>query len=492
MYVFGPWLPDQPSYMSGACSDVLNVVPSEKGYRPLNSFFNVTSAITARAQGAFTAKGLQGTIAEFCGDATKLYKRAADGLSWEDVSRTAGGAYGTAADGRWSFAQFGDLVIAVNGVDVPQKFQLDVDTDFAALGGSPPTAKWVGVIRDFVVLLSHNTANSTLTWSALGDAADWTASATTLSDAQVMQEGGAILGFVGGEYGIVFQERAISRMSFEGPPTAFRFDKISNNMGCRLEGSISAYENLCFFTSNDGQKMIRGGAEIIDIASEKCDRWFEDNFDGTYFYRVFSAIDPVKKLYVLSFANGSASSGTPNTWLLYHWPTGKWATASPGNHEIIYVGATQSTYTIDGLDALSGTIDGLPFPVDSRFYAGIGQLILAGFDSSHRQGFYTGAFLAATLETGDVELNEGYKTLLRSLRPMIEGSSVTITVTVKRRNLLHETHTSETAVSVNSSGVCPVRSKARYHRATVTTAANDNWTHADGIRAEKYTKMGQR
>lgn len=492
MTPFGAWLPDQPSYMSAACSDALNVIPSENSYRPAPSFFNVTGTITARAQGAFTCRGKQGTIYNFCGDATKLYKQSSDGLTWADVSRLAGGAYATASDGWWDFALFGDIVIATNGVDVPQRFQLDVDANFSALGGSPPVAKFVGVIRDFVVLLCHASAFDTLTWSALGDCEDWTASATTLSDANTMQEGGSIMGFVGGEYGTVFQERAVSRMSFEGPPTAFRFDKISNSMGCRAERSIASYENLIFFMSNDGMKMIRGGSEISDIGSGKWDRWIEDNFDANYTFRVSSAIDPVKKLYVMSFANGSASSGTPNTLLGYHWPSGKGAPQSPGDHEIIYVGATQATYTIDGLDALSGTIDGLPYPVDSRFYAGSGQLLLAAFNSSHQQGFFTGAYLAATIETGDAQLTPGRKSLLRSLRPLLEGTSVTITVTIKSRNRLQDSHTSASAVAVNANGVCPVRVNARYHRAIVNTAANDNWGHANGIDDLLYSAMGTR
>ena len=492
MYRFGPWLPDQPTFESGACSDVLNVVPSEKGYRPASSFFNVTGTITARAQGAFTCRGKQGTIYNFCGDATKLYQQSSDGLTWTDVSRLAGGAYATAADSWWDFTLFGDIVIATNGFDVPQYFQLDVSANFALLAGSPPTANFAGVIRDFVVLARKSTAFDTITWSAIADAADWVASATTLSDSNIMQEGGSIMGFVGGEYGVLFQERAISRMSFEGPPTVFRFDKISNSMGCRAERSIAAYENLIFFLSNDGMKMIRGGAEIINIGSEKIDRWLEDNIDGNYIHRVSSAIDPVTKLYVMSFANGSAASGTPNTHLTYHWPTGKWATLSPGNHDIIYVGATQATYTINGLDALSGTIDGLPYPVDSRFYAGAGELILGAFNTSFQQGFYTGAFLAATLETGDEQLSPGFKSMLRSLRPMIEGTSITTTVTIKTRNRLQDSHTSGSAVAVNSNGVCRFRRKGRYHRAVVNTAASDAWTHANGIDDVVSYKMGKR
>lgn len=492
MYGFGPFLPDQPAFESNACSDVLNVIPSERGYRPANSFFNVTGALTARAQGAFTCRGKQGTIYNFAGDATKLYKQSSDGLTWTDISRLAGGAYATGNDGWWDFALFGDIVIATNGVDAPQRFQLDVDTNFSALGGSPPIAKFVFVIRDFVVLACHATAQDTLTWSALGDAEDWVASATTLSDSQTMYEGGSIMGGVGGEYGTLFQERAFNRMSFEGPPTVFRFDKISKGMGCRAERSIATYENMTFFLSGDGMKLVHGGAEVVDIGAEKVDRWLEAELDGTYLYRVSSAIDPARKLYMMSFANGSASSGTPNIILAYHWPTGKFAPLSPGAHELIYVGATQETYTIDGLDALSGTIDGLPYPVDSRFYAGTGQLLLGAFNTSHQQGFYTGAYLAATIETGDVQLTPGYKSMLRSLRPMLEGTSITTTVTIKYRNRLQDSHTSASAVAVNANGVCPLRVNARYHRATINTAANDNWTHANGIDDVMFTKMGKR
>ncbi len=173
MINFSPWLPDIAAFNSAASMDVLNVVPSQTGFRPFPAFSNVTSAITARAQGAISVRGLQGTINNFCGDATKLYKEASDGLSWADVSRLAGGAYTTAADSWWDFFLFGDIVVATNGNDVPQYFQLDVSTNFALLAGSPITANFGGVIRDFAVLARRNTAFNEIKWSAFADVADW-------------------------------------------------------------------------------------------------------------------------------------------------------------------------------------------------------------------------------------------------------------------------------------------------------------------------------
>lgn len=501
MIHFGEWEPDKAAFQSMGeisaagrvrLSNVLNVYPSETGLKPFPSFFNVTSAITARAQGAFTTRGLQGTIYNFAGDATKLYKEAADGLSWADVSRLAGGAYTIGADSWWDFAIFGDYCIATDGVDVPQYFQLDVSTNFALLAGSPPTANFVGVIRDFAVLARRNTAFNRLTWSAINDVADWAASATTLSDAQDFPDGGKIMGFVGGEFGIVFLERGIWRMAFEGPPTVFRFDKIANFLGCSLERSIAAYENLIFFRAPSGFYMIRGGSEIVPIGSGKCDLEFTDTFDANYRHRVSSAIDPIRNLYLISFPSGAASSGTPNLIWAYHWPTGQWSPAVAADHEMIYIASTQTTYTIDGLDAASGTIDGLPYPVDSSFYAGEGHLLPAAFNTSHQQGFFTGTSLEVTIETVDTQLVTGKKAMLQSLRPMIEGTSVTPSVTIKYRNRLQDASSSGSAVAANSSGICKVRRKARYHRAVTTIPAASTWDRATGLDDLVFTAMGSR
>jgi hypothetical protein len=330
-----------------------------------------------------------------------------------------------------------------------------------------------------------------LTWSAINDVADWVASSTTLADSQSFPDGGQIMGFVGGEFGIVFLEKGIWRMAFEGPPTVFRFDKIANYLGCRAERSIAAYENLIFFLSDDGPYMIRGGSEIIPIGSDTVDEWIEDNLDANYLYRVSSAIDPIRMIYVMGFASGSASSGTPDTLIMYHWPTGTWAKAS-STHEIIYTAATQTTYTIDGLDALSGTIDGLPFPVDSRFYAGSGRFLLSSFNTDHEQGFYTGVAMAALIETGDVQLAPGSKSLLRSIRPMVEGTDVTVSVMIRYRNRLQDSLTDGATVAANANGVCPQRVNARYHRARMTIPAGADWTKLTGLDDIVATRMGKR
>lgn len=490
-YPFMPWLPDQDGLSSDAAFEALNVIPTAMGYRPHPAFASLASATTARVQGAISVRDLAGNIFNFCGDATKLYKLASDGLSQTDVSRTVGGAYAAPAAGWWSFWQFGTYVFAYNGVDALQSFDLSSSSNFAAAAGTPPIATFGMTVRDFAVVLRVSAQWNRAQWSGIDDPTTFVASATTMSDAQDFPDGGAIMGGVGGEYGIIFQERAIRRMTFTGPPTVFAFDKITQNLGCRAEGSIAAYEDLIFNLADDGLYMLRGGAEIVPIGAEKVDRWLETDIDGNYLYRVSSAIDPINKTYIMGYASTSAANGTPDSAILYHWPTGKFARVE-SVHEIIYSAATQSGITLDGLDAISGSIDALAHSLDSRIWTGSGRLLLAAFNSSHQQGYFSGSNLEATIETGDANLIPGKKSTIRAARPIIQGTSVTPTITIGSRNRMQDAISYGSAVGANSNGVCRVRKKARYHRAKVGIPAASTWQHAIGIDDVRISEMGYR
>lgn len=487
---FMPWLPDLDGLNPSAAQQALGVIPTANGYRPFPSLANVAAAITARAQGGISVRDLSGNIFNFYGDATKLYKMDSGGMTSSDVSRTVGGAYATPAGGWWVFWQFGTYVFASNGVDALQSFNLASSTNFAAAAGSPPVATFGMTIRDFSVLLRVSTQWNRVQWSGLGDPTTYVASATTLSDSQDLADGGAIMGGVGGEYGIILQERSVQRMSFEGPPTAFRFDKITTNLGCRAEGSIAKYEDLIFFLADDGPYMLRGGQEIVDIGTEKTARFLESDIDASYLYRISSAIDPINKIYVMGYASTSGG-GSPDSLFIYHWPTGK-ASLVRVNHEIIYAAATQSGYTLDGLDAVSSSIDALLHSLDSRLWTGSGRLLLFGFDTSHKPSFFSGSYVQATIETGDAQLTPGRRSLVRQVRPIIQGTSVTPSVTLRYRNNMHDALTDSSPVSINANGICPFRVNARYHRAQTVIPAASTWQHAIGIDDIVISQMGAR
>lgn len=480
MIPFGEYLPDLPPFMNPGALEALNVIPGAGGYRPLAAFSSVTSALTARSQGAATFRNLAGTIFNFAGDATKLYKLDSTGLVWDDVSRAVGGVYATGSDGRWVFTQHGNSAFASNGVDALQEFTMGTDTLFALAVGSPPISTFLATIKDFLFLGRVASANNRVQWSGYNDPTTFTVSQTTQADQQDFADGGYVMGMIGGESGLVFRRNAIARAIYIGPPPIFQFDEISKTIGCMAEGSIASYEQDCFFLSDSGFQQILGQTQIVPIGSEKIDRYFLNDLDQSYLHRITSAISPQDKLYVVGYAGAGNSGGTPNRLLLYHWPTGRWSRAEI-DHEIIYAAASQSGYTLDGLDAVNASIDALAYSLDSPIWSGTGRYLLSGFATTHKSGFFNGANMAATVDTAEAQLFTGQRAMVSGLRPLVDGSSATITVTPITRNRHHDVPVTGAAAAMQSDGFVPLRFNARYARARIAVAAGGTWITIQGV-----------
>src|SRR6202000_1862484 len=63
------------------------------------------------------------------------------------------------------------------------------------------------------------------------------------------------------------------------------------------------------------------------------------------------------------------------------------------------LGISQSGITLEGLDTISSSIDALTLTLDA--YATSVQPQIAQFDSTHKQGFFTGTNLEATIESAE-------------------------------------------------------------------------------------------
>ena len=469
---FGEWLPDLPEIENPGALTATNVIPAEGFYRPFPDFEPYSSSLTARCRGAFTARDPNGAVNVFACDATKLYRLTAASTTWSDVS---GATYNTGEFG--SFAQYGDLVVFTNGSDVPQKFDLATPGTFSALGGSPPTGRFCGVVKDFLVQAQIVSYRQRTQWSGFDNAETWTVSAATQSDYQdLVGNGGQVNAFLGGEYGVVIQERAVTRMDYVGPPTVFQFTPIEQQRGTRAPGSVAAIGSMAFFLAEDGFYMFNG-AQCVPIGQGKIDKTFLADFDGNYELRVTSGIDPINKVYAVAYPGAGHTSGDPNKILLLHWPTGRWAIVEK-QVQSMFPSAQSFGYTLDSLDGVSGSVDALPFSLDSVAWAG-GSTIFAGFDTSHRFGFFTGSNLAATLDTREAQLYNGARGFVTSVRPMVDGGSLTARCGVRDR--YNDSVSFTPVVAQNTIGECPQRANARYHRARVGVGAAGTWNKAVGV-----------
>jgi hypothetical protein len=470
---FAEWRPDMPALGQWA-REALNVVPAEESYRPLSALAGVSNALGAACQGAAWFRAPANTVKMFAGDSSKLYLLS--GTAWNDVSRLAGGAYAPGTDGQWRFAQFGTLAVAVNGVDVPQKFDLAAGSNWTALGGTPPVGTYIATVRDFLLTGRIGATPQRIQWSGLNNCEVWGSIAANQADFQDLPDGGNVTGLLGGEIGLVFQETSVRRLTYEGSPTVFRIDKIASDLGCSVPGSVAGVLDLAFFLHKSGFHMVQGGQAVQAIGRGKVDRTFWAEFDETNQFRCSSAIDPVRGLYVFAYpANGSG--GVPNRLLIYAWRTGRWSHANL-DCELLFGGVSQQGYTLDQLDSF-GTLDALAYSLDSSYWTGSVSLLLFGFDTAHKSGSFSGSTLAATVETAEFNPGQGKRAIVRGCRPLIDGGAPQIELGA--RETQQAAVTWGPAVGLTPAGLAPVLQSGRYFRVRATLRAGDVWSNMQGV-----------
>lgn len=467
---FGEWLPDQPG-TTGAVTDAKNCYPVSNGYAPFKNEADYSDAAAQNLLVTFAGK-FGGATNLFAAGATQIYKFDSNDASLDALTTTG---Y-TAVEG-WDVTQFGSKMILANGQDKLQSYEINVSTYVTDLAAAAPTAKYVTVVRDFVVAANDGTDTNKVYWSDINDETDWTPGAASQSDTQILADGGDITGLAGGEYGLIFLERAIYRMSYTGSPLFFQFDAISRSLGCISNGSIAQYGGLTYFLSDDGFYAC-DGQSTKGIGVEKVNRWFFDNAAPNEIFTGMSAtVDPVRKLVIWKFNN---IFGGKNL-LMYSIDLGKWSYADTTATSIAYV-LTPSA-TLEQVDNYSASIDALDISLDSRVFAG-GQLLFAGVSGAKIIAF-SGQPKTAQITTGDIAIGRSTVTLAR---PNVDGGSASMAIS--SRDLLSEQVEFGDDVAADAENRVSLRSNGEYHRLRLTPTGS-NWKTAVGLDVD-VVKQGNR
>lgn len=340
--VFGEWTPDQPG-ITGSVTEALNCYPVANGYASLNKvkpYPNPDVAATETLKVAFSGKfASQNTL--FAASASKIYKFDAGNNSYADVSKSGGYSATT-----WDITQFGPKMILANGTNKLQAYNLAGSSLFADLSADAPTAKYVTVVRDFVVAGNTAGAESTVFWSDINNETNWTAATSSQADSQVLPDGGDITGISGGEYGLVFLERAIYRMTYAGSPFFFQFDAISRAIGCISNGSIAQLADRTYFLADDGF-YVCNGQTVTSIGAEKVNRWFFANAAPDLVSTQMSAtVDPIRSLIIWVVPTNAG-----NKLLIYNAQVNKWSYSSEKLESLAYL--LTSSATLESLDKIS-------------------------------------------------------------------------------------------------------------------------------------------
>jgi hypothetical protein len=468
--MFGEWLPDQPG-VTGSVTDAKNCYPVSSGYASLKSEADYSDAAAADLVITFAGK-FGGATSLFAASSTQIYK-----FDSSDASLDAATTTGYSAVQGWDVTQFGPVMILANGQNKLQAWTLNLSSNFADLAAAAPTAKYVTVVRDFVVAANDGSDTSKVYWSDINDETDWTPGAASQADSQIIADGGDITGLAGGEYGLIFLERAIYRMTYRGSPFFFQFDAISRSLGCISNGSITQYGNLTYFLADDGFYSC-DGQSTRNIGTEKVNRWFFDNaIPGEIPTGMSATVDPINKLIMWKFNNTFGG----NTLLIYSIDLNRWSYADTTAESISYI-LTPSA-TLEQVDNYNSNLDELEISLDSRVFAG-GQLLLAGVVGP-RIVTFSGQPKTAIITTGDIDV--GRSTVILA-KPIVDNGSGSIAVS--SRDNLAEVVEFGSDVAPDAENRVSLRSNGEYHRLRLTPSGS-SWETAVGLEFD-VVKQGNR
>jgi hypothetical protein len=426
-----------------------------------------------------TAADGQFTVTKLTDDTFSVITTLATTSGNVRVSSTELG-YNTLTGNIFRFTKFGNRIIGTNFTERLQSYVADASSSFKNLSEDAPVAKFITVVRDFVVCAHIDASGTTkpyrVQWSGFNDETTWTSSQITQSDYQDIADGGHITGIRGGEFGLILMEKAIHRMSYIGTPLIFQFDNISRGKGCIAPGSVCQYEGLTFFLSDDGFYLC-DGQQVVPIGAEKVDRFFfaDADLDLT---TMSSAADPVRKLVMWNYKNKFAD----RKMMVYNVVTKKWSYMAATADYIS--DASTASVTLEQLDSVSTSIDALSVTLDSGLYAG-GKFFLGGTDGTKVITF-NGAPKSAVIETGDIAT--GSMSLVTLARPQIDNGSAT--VAIASRQLLNEGVVFGADTSADSDNRVSLRGSGRQHRLRIKPTGN-NWSMAVAVDVD-ITPMGVR
>ena len=474
---FGEWLPDQPKHNNPGANVATNVYHAAQSYKRFPSLVNYSSNnIGADCRGGGSFRDNAGNVYNFVANNTDIYQ-----LDGGTFTSRKGSLTGTNTD-YWTFSQFGNYIIASNGVDAPQYYLMGTSTNFANLSaiatdGTPPTFRVSGVIRDFLVTGNQSSNQNRVQWSGINDITTWTAGSKLADSQDLPGSGGEIVAITSGEVGYVFRQNQIVRMDFVGGATVFRFSVISPNRGAIYGKTVCQDNRQVFFYADDGFFEINGDT-IIPIGAEKVNRFFDLDLNKAFSDRICSAVDPFNQLALWlypSVQNETNTTGICDRLLIYNYATKKWSLAESNASFIFsqFVGA----YTVELMDIISQNLENINIALDTDFWSG-GQLLLGAIDNNYKAAIFSGTQNEIELETTEFEPFPNFRANIQQIRPIVDAEA---TVTIKTRDRLADTATESSSVSMNSSGINPVRQSGRYFRANVKVPSGTLFTHAQGI-----------
>ena len=483
-------MPDMPNRDNPGAIEALNVYPRAGG--------GYTSFRSHLPDGTGPAPGtINGAIVVFDDNSEfQLYAATVNGVYLRDGTGNYNQVLNTSAtpvdaNHHWHFPLFGEQIIAVRYDLFPHAATVG-GGPFSLLGGNPPKAACGARVGDFLVLgnLAVDPGDTVGTgpfprrirWSGFGNIdAPWVTDPATQADFNDMPaEGGRVVGITGREFGAIFQERMISRMTYVGPPTIFDIETVEADRGAMSNGCLIDMGGNVFFIAEDGF-FLWNGTEATPIGDNKVNRWFYSQLNYAERQRIVGAVNHFNGCVMWAFPGGVSKHLTDV--IIYSYRMGRWSHAK-----------ISMEYMLDGFSVMLSLDAYTDVPMDDMASwpntldaSDTDRPSLAGFNTDHKYGFFGGTPQQAILDTAEVSGPNGERWFVNSVRPAVDVPNPVVQVQMMMRDqLMGDTVEFDPPVVQEITGECPVLGDARYMRTRVIIPEGSSWTVANGV--EVYRK----
>lgn len=411
----------------------------------------------------------------FVGDYSKIWLLNQAGATFDDVSN-ASTVYLASKDLPWQFAQFGNRVIAVTKNNAPQYYELGTSALFADLPGTPPNARAVAQVRDFLFLGSVTEVSDgelyeyRVRWSGFNDSEDWTTDpGGTQADFQDLDaQFGEVMAIVGGEYATVFQQRAITRFTYVGPPAVWQRDTLEINRGTIAPLSVIQIGRMIYYYSHDGFWAF-DGAQSHRISGDQIHRWVENRLSEDTAQQMRVGHDPDRRIIVWAWPYDPDGANRANSGLqlIFNYESGQWSYNIDTQKRWWIVRAPPVQNYIDASEEL---IDDSSELIDTEG-ANFARTLALNYDGElWRLSSLDGGDIVSRIETAKLSLTPGYRTFVTEGRIIGNvDSDATITIAVNSNpaypsnTLAQDAGAAEVSHNSVNDGFFAVRSEGRYH-----------------------------
>jgi hypothetical protein len=484
---FGDWMPDMPDLENPGAIEAHNVFPAAGGgYSPFPKLLSDADPLPSTVIGALLTFDANSKEAFYAGVKDGIWMRNLSSPNFTNLL-----TLGTAVDESiyWNFTPFGDNIVAIHYSTFPYVDTIGGAGPFALLGGNPPRAACGSRVGDFLVLgnLAEDPDDTTTTgpfprrirWSGFNNIEDpWVSDPATQADFNDMPaEGGAVVGITGREFGTIFQERMISRMTYTGPPTIFEIDTVEDARGAISGGTMIDMGSGVFFIANDGF-FLWNGTTSTPIGDSRVDRWFFNRLNYSQRQRIVGAVDYQRGCVLWAFPTGAGTQLTDV--IIFSYRMNRWAHATLPMDYLVS-GAAPGASLDDFIGVPLDSTAYFPGSLDDLFYAST-KPSLSIFDTAHTFGVLRGGNLPVTLDTAEASGPDGSRWFINAARPIVDmpGPYAYVQL-IRREQLMGEAPIFDPPVKQELNGECPVLGDARYIRVRVTIPENTPWGTARGV-----------